>query len=108
MRLDPGPPRSSARRCPRRQAEMFKDAASDALILDDSNELHRPLAPSAGQHVDRVGALHEDSPIEPSLAAGVVDDHDVVSSPRMNSDSRSRAQWALRRRAWTWRRGTRR
>ena len=62
---------------------MLQDAASDALVLDDREQSHRPLAPRTDEHVDRVRALHEDSPREPTLPAGIIGGHEVIT-PRMN------------------------
>ena len=63
---------------------MLEDASCNALVLDDSKQPHRPLAPWAGQHLHRVRALHEHSPVEPSLAARVIGAYNVVSL-RMNT-----------------------
>ena len=66
------------------QAEVLQDAASEALNLDDREQLHRAGAPSAGHHVERVGTLHGDSPREPTLATGVIGGYELIT-PRMNS-----------------------
>ncbi len=61
---------------------MLEYAASDALILDDREQPHRAGAPRAHEHVHRVGALHEDSPREPTLATGIIGSYNV--GHRMN------------------------
>jgi hypothetical protein len=84
MRLASSSPRPSSLWRSRRQAEMLEDAAGDALVLDDREQPHPARAPRADEHVHRVRALHEDSPRQPSLAAGVIGTYDVITS-RMNA-----------------------
>ena len=57
---------------------MLKDAARNALILDHGDPPHRAGAPSADEHVHRVRALQQDSPRQPSLAAGVIATYEIV------------------------------
>jgi hypothetical protein len=63
---------------------MFEDAARDALVLNHRYESHRAGAPRTSENVDRVRALHEDSPREPTLATGIIGRYDVIT-PRTNA-----------------------
>ena len=73
------PPRSSTRRRSRGHAEVLEDAPGDALVLDDGNEPHRPLALSADEHVHRVRPLQQDGPAQPTRATGIIGRHDVIT-----------------------------
>ena len=73
------PPRPSTRRRSRGHAEVLEDAPCDALVLDDSNEPHRPLAPSAHEHVHRVRPLQQDGPAQPTRATRIIGRHDVIT-----------------------------
>jgi hypothetical protein len=79
-------PRSSARRCSRWQTEVFEDLERYALIFNYAYQPHRPGTSRTGEHIERVRAAHEDRPLEPSLAVGVVGAYNVVGS-RMNRSS---------------------
>ena len=63
---------------------MLEDTPCDALVLDDSHEPHRPLAPSADEHVHRVRPLQQDGPLQPSLPAEIIGRYDVIT-PRPDS-----------------------
>ena len=73
------PPRSSTRRRSRGHAEVLEDAPCDALVLDDGNEPHRLLAPSADEHVHRVRPLQQNGPAQPTRATRIIGRHDVIT-----------------------------
>jgi hypothetical protein len=62
---------------------MLEDAAGDALVLDDREQPHRPGAPRTTENVDRVRALQQGGPLQPSPSAGVIGTYDVIT-PRTN------------------------
>ena len=81
-------PRASTLRRPGWQSELVEDAASDPFVLDYGDRAHWPCTPRASENVDCVRAFHQDRPLEPSLAAGVVGTYEVLMlTSRTNSSS---------------------
>ena len=62
---------------------MLEYSTGDPFILDHGDQAHRPLTPSAGQHIDGVRALQQDGPFQPSMATDVIGTDNLVSL-RMN------------------------
>jgi len=49
-----------------------QDLPGNALVVDESDEPHRPGAPGANQNVDREGPLEELGPVKSALSRRVV------------------------------------
>ena len=81
------PPRSTAGRRSRRQADVIQDPARDAFVLDDADQLHALATARTRENVEIPGAAHERGPREPSLALGIIGSSEGVYVRHGNSNS---------------------